>query len=63
MSLNPTNLFEGTPIITERNKIVISSNKFIYILDNITGSILHKKNLSGDIKSNHSSKLFIFDYK
>ena len=43
MSLNPTNLFEGTPIITERNKIVISSNKFIYILDNITGSILHKK--------------------
>ena len=50
MSLNPTNLFEGTPIITEGNKIVISSNKFIYILDNVTGSILHKKNLSVSIK-------------
>lgn len=50
INLNPANLFEGTPIITEGNKIVISSNKFIYILDNITGSILYKKNFSVSIK-------------
>ena len=52
INLNTSNLFDGTPIINKGNKVVISSNKFTYILDNITGSILHKKNFSVSIKPN-----------
>ena len=50
INLNPSNLFEGTPIINDGKKIVISSKQFTYILDSITGSILHKKNFSAFVK-------------
>ena len=50
INLNTSSLFEGSPIINDGNKIVISSKQFTYILDNNTGSILHKKNFSVSIK-------------
>ncbi len=50
INLNPSNLYEGTPIINDGEKIVVSSKQYTYILDNISGSILHKKNFSTSIK-------------
>lgn len=51
-SLNPvsTNLFSGTQVVSEGNKIFISSNENTYIIDDITGNILFKKNFSSKIK-------------
>ena len=50
INLNTSNLFEGSPIINDGDKIVISSKQYTYILDNNSGSILHKKNFSVSIK-------------
>ena len=50
LDLNPSNLFSGNQIIYHNNKIVISSNEFTYILDEKTGSIIHKKNFSSSLK-------------
>ncbi len=50
LDLNPSNLFQGSQIVSSKNKIIISTNDFTYIIDNKTGSILHKKNFSSMIK-------------
>ena len=50
LDLNPSNLFSGNQIINHNDKIVISSNDFTYILDEKTGSIIHKKNFSSSLK-------------
>ena len=49
--LNPSDLFIGTPLINDRNKIVISTNNFTYIIDSDTGVIIHKKNFTTHLKS------------
>lgn len=50
IDLNLGNLFESNPVINNGKIIVISSNQFTYILDNKSGSIIHKKNFSALIK-------------
>ena len=50
-------MFLSNQIINHENKIIISSNEFLYILDASTGAIIHKKNFSSIIKP-----LIIEDY-
>ena len=49
-NLNPSNLFFGNQIVSDKRSVVVSSNQFTYILDAKTGSILYKKNFSSKIK-------------
>ncbi len=51
LDINPNNLFIGSQIIAYKNKILVSSSEFTYILDSKTGSILQKTNFSPQIKS------------
>ncbi len=50
LDLNPSNLFRGNQVINYKDKVVVFSNNFFYILDANTGSILHKKNFTSVIK-------------
>jgi len=50
LDLNPSNLFLGNQIINHENKIVVTSNKFLYIIDSLSGSINYRKNFSSFIK-------------
>ena len=50
IDLNPSNLFSGHQIINKKNIIVISSNQFTYIINASSGSVIHKKNFSSQIK-------------
>ena len=58
LELNASNLFSGTEIVNYGNKLVISSNEFLYIIDTNSGLILHKKkiilNLKPIISNNYS---------
>ncbi len=55
--LSSNNLFQGNQIISDRNKIVVSSNKNTYVIDANSGLILSKKKFSSKIKP-----LIINDY-
>ncbi len=46
IDLNTSNLFDGGKIINFKDKIVISSNNFTYIIDANNGSIISKVNFS-----------------
>ena len=46
IDLNTSNLFEGGKIINFKDKIVISSKNFTYIIDSNNGSIIFKVNFS-----------------
>lgn len=48
--LSLSNLFLGTEIVNEKNKIIISSNQKTYIIDSDSGSILSRYNFSANIK-------------
>ncbi len=50
LDINPSNLFKGSQILIDKNKIFISTNKFFYVLDIKTGSIIYRKNFSSDLK-------------
>tara|TARA_B100000242_G_scaffold223349_1_gene164134 strand:+ start:1047 stop:2372 length:1326 start_codon:yes stop_codon:yes gene_type:complete len=50
VDINPSNLFYGNQIVSNINRVVISSNQFTYILDSETGSVVSKKNYSSKIK-------------
>ena len=50
LDLNPSNLFRGNQVINYKDKVVVFSNNYFYILDVNTGSILHKKNFASVIK-------------
>ena len=50
IDLNPSNLFMGNQIINYKDKTIITSNNFTYVINNKTGSIIHKKNFSSLIK-------------
>ena len=45
-----SNLFNGSKIINSKNKIVVSSNQFTYIMDSTTGSIINRFNFSSLVK-------------
>jgi len=49
-NVNPSNLFFGNEIIVDNNKIISTSDKFTFIIDSNTGSIIHKKNFSSIVK-------------
>tara|TARA_Y100000591_G_scaffold327587_1_gene352362 strand:+ start:6474 stop:7802 length:1329 start_codon:yes stop_codon:yes gene_type:complete len=49
-TLTPSNLFLGNKLIANKNKIIVTTNNFTYIMDSNTGSILYKKNFSSLIK-------------
>ena len=42
-SINPSDLFLGNKLINTKEKIVVTTNYFTYIMDSNTGTILHKK--------------------
>ncbi len=46
----PANLFESSQIINHKNKIIVSSKEFLYVIDDRNGSITFKKNFSSNIK-------------
>ena len=50
LDLNPSNLFSGSQIINNDRLIVVSTDKFTYVIDNITGKIVFKKNFKSLIK-------------
>ena len=50
LDLKPSNLFTGSQIINDDNKIIISTNNMTYILDSITGRIIFKKNFTSNLK-------------
>ena len=49
-NISPSNLFLGNKLINTKDKIVVSTNFFTYVIDINTGSILFKKNFSSFIK-------------
>jgi outer membrane protein assembly factor BamB len=49
-NINPSNLFLGNEIIVDNKKIISTSDKFTFIIDSNTGSIIHKKNFSSIVK-------------
>ena len=50
LDLNTDNLFNGNQIVYHKNKIIVSSNKFSYLINSQTGNILRNRNFSSDIK-------------
>ena len=42
INLNNSNLFYGSPILSFKNKLIVSSNQFTYIIDSISGSVIYK---------------------
>lgn len=50
LDLNPSNLFNGNEIIGLKNKLIVSSDQFTYVINRNNGSITHKKNYVSIIK-------------
>ena len=50
LDLNPSNLFIGSQLINDNNKIIITTNNMTYILDALTGRFINKKNFSSNLK-------------
>ena len=50
IDINPSNLFKGNQIIVKKSKIAVSSNRFTYVIDIETGSIIYKNNFSSSVK-------------
>ena len=50
LDLNPSNLFYSNQIVTDKQKIFVSSNKNTYIINLLSGAIIYKKNFSSKFK-------------
>ena len=50
LDLNPSNLFFSNQIVTDKDKIFVSTNKNTYIIDLFSGTISYKKNFSSELK-------------
>jgi outer membrane protein assembly factor BamB len=50
LDLNPSNLFNSNQIVTNKDKIFLSTNKNTYILDLWSGGVIYKKNYSSELK-------------
>jgi outer membrane protein assembly factor BamB len=46
IDLNPNNLFLSSKIISYKDKIIVPTNEFLYVINSKNGSIIYKKNLS-----------------
>jgi outer membrane protein assembly factor BamB len=50
LDLNPGNLFDGNEVVVDQGKVLITSDKSIYLLDEKNGTIIYKQNISSAIK-------------
>ncbi len=50
LNLDPSNIFNGNQIVNHKDKLVVSTNEFTYIIDQKNGSTLHKKNFSSGLR-------------
>jgi len=51
IDMNASNLFSGSVIVSnKKDKIVVSSNQYTYIIDSTSGSIIYKKNFIPIVK-------------
>ena len=50
LDLNVSNLFYGNQIVNNDNLIIISTNKYTYVIDASNGSIIYKLNFTSLIK-------------
>ena len=50
LDINPSSLFEGSEVVSYKNRLIVSSNSNTYILDTQNGSIINKFNFSSIIK-------------
>ena len=50
LDINPSSLFSSTEIIKHTNKLIISSDKFTYVINSKKGIIEHKKYFSSKLK-------------
>ena len=50
LDMNPSNLFYGNQVISNEEKVIVSSNYFTYVLDLMSGSIIYKINIPTQIK-------------
>ena len=50
LDLNSSNLFSGSQIVIQNDKLLVSSNQSFYILNSFNGSIIKKKNFTSIIK-------------
>jgi hypothetical protein len=50
IDLNPNNLFTSNQIINYKNKLIVPTNEFLYVIDANNGSIIYKKNFTLLIK-------------
>ena len=58
--LNPTDLFYSNPVIISKDKIIVSTDPFLYILNIYNGSIIFKSSITSIVKPLVSGKnLFI----
>ena len=46
VDINPSNLFKGQPLVSDKKYVIASSNNFTYIIDINSGAVLFKKNFS-----------------
>jgi len=50
IDINPTNLFNSNPIVINKDKLIISTNLFLYFIDLNSGSTLFKISISSLLK-------------
>ena len=50
LDLNPSNLFISNQLVISNKKLAVSSNKYLYVIDVDTGSIIFRKNFSSIVK-------------
>ena len=50
LDVNPSNIFESNQLVISNNKVYIPTNNNFYIIDLLSGSIIHKKNFTSILK-------------
>ena len=50
IDLNPRSLFTGNQLVNNNNIIVVTSHEATYIIDTLTGTLIHKLNIISQIK-------------
>tara|TARA_B100000575_G_C23142154_1_gene665038 strand:- start:3462 stop:4787 length:1326 start_codon:yes stop_codon:yes gene_type:complete len=48
--LNPTNLFYANPVIASKDKIILSTDPYLYVLNSTNGAISFKKSITSIVK-------------
>ncbi len=48
--LNPTNLFYANPVVVLKEKIILSTDPHLYILNSINGAVIFKKSITSIVK-------------